>query len=277
MSDPRLTPANGRIAAAHLRGQVAAERFVDGAARQLTVPLADVRHAPDGDRLRQWLAGTRVTVFEERDGWAFAQDSDGYVGYVPVEAIGPAAPLDAVVTARATHAYSMADIKSPGRATLSFGAWVGVTDRRDGFLDTPYGFVPEAATKCAPTDPLAAAERLLGTPYLWGGNSSAGIDCSGLVQIACHVCGMPCPGDSDMQQSLGAPVEMDAPLRRNDLLFWRGHVAWVADPDTILHANAHHMAVAFEPLSEAVDRISAAGDGGIVARRRLTQKDPSHD
>jgi len=119
-------------------------------------------------------------------------------------------------------------------------------------------------------DPVTIATVLLGTPYLWGGNSAFGIDCSGLVQAACMVCGIACPGDSDMQAAgLGQLVTDGSPPRRGDLLFWKGHVAWVSGPDTILHANAHHMAVAYEGLVAAVARIAAQGGGPVTAHRRL--------
>jgi cell wall-associated NlpC family hydrolase len=105
---------------------------------------------------------------------------------------------------------------------------------------------------------------------LWGGKSSLGIDCSGLVQVSMNAAGLPCPRDSDMQQAaLGRLLDANEPrdLRRGDLIFWKGHVAIVRDADTIVHANAFHMATAIENTHDAIARIEAAGSDVVAIRR----------
>ena len=271
--DRRLTAANGRVADAALRGTVEAGRFVEGVLREVDQPVADLLAAPGGRRERQVVLGAGVKVYEARDGWAFVQAvADGYVGYLPEASLrGPVAATHRV-TARTTHLYPEADFKAHELASLSFGSRVRVLDEGARFVETDRGFVPKAHVaplEALERDPVAVAERFLGTPYLWGGNSGFGIDCSGLVQAACDACGIACPGDSDMQEAgLGADLGNKA-LRRGDLLFWKGHVAWVADEATILHANVYHMAVAFEGLDAALERIEEQGDGGVTARKRL--------
>lgn len=272
--DPRLTPANGRVAALFLEGRVEAAAFVAGQARLVADPVVPLRDQPDGKRERELLRGEAVTVFEERAGWSFVQAArDDYVGYLPSLSLRDGDLPDLRVSARATHAYGAADIKSPEAMALSFGSRLRGLGQEGSFTLTDAGHVP--ACHLVPlshveTDPVTVATLLLGTPYLWGGNSAFGIDCSGLVQAACLACGIACPGDSDMQAaSLGQPVPEGAIPQRGDLLFWKGHVAWVAGPETILHANAHHMAVAHEGLAEAVARIVAQGGGPVTAHRRL--------
>ncbi|SFD71579.1 NlpC/P60 family protein [Roseivivax sediminis] len=275
--DRRLTPANERIAAAYLQGRVTAPRFVEGEPARVAVPVADLLDAPGGARDRQLLYGAEVTVFERLHAFAFVQSvADGYVGYVAEARLGPTGPAAThVVAARATHAYPEPDFKAREIMGLSLGSRVAVTGGAEGarFVETALGFVPAVhlAPIGAARDPVAVAARLIGTPYLWGGNSAFGIDCSGLVQIALAACGMSCPGDSDLQEAaLGETLAEGAELRRGDLLFWKGHVGWVADRETLLHANAHHMSVAYEPLGAAIARIEAQGDGPVTRRARLS-------
>lgn len=271
MTDRRLTPANGRVAALYLAGRVEADRYLEGWPMRVTAEVADLRAAPDGPRDRQLLIGAAVTVFEQRAGWAFLQASDGYVGYVRDADLGAPLVASHFVGTIATHAYAQEDIKSDNRHSLPFGARVTVTDERRKFFETNLGFVPKTHLReiARPfTDPATVAQLHFGVPYLWGGNSSRGIDCSGLITAALGACAMPCPADSDLQcADLGASFE--GPYARGDLVFWQGHVGMMVDADTLIHANAHHMATVYEPIERAILRIAAQGQGPVVARKRL--------
>ena len=283
MTDRRRLHSNGRVADAGLLGQVEAELFVEGEDRQVIVPVTPILSEPEGKRERELVFGEGVRQLEERGGWVFGYAlRDGYAGYIAAGDLAlPKGPPNHVVQARMSYALGEPDFKAKTEhLALSLGAWVSVTGTEGRWAEilAPEGrmYVPAVHLRVAravEADPVGVAERLVGTPYVWGGNSALGIDCSGLVQAGCLACGVACPGDSDMQEAeLGEALPEDAPLQRGDLLFWKGHVAWVVDPETILHANAYHMAVAYEPLQDAIARIEAQGDGPVTPRKRLETK-----
>lgn len=274
VTDRRLTPANDRVAAAHLRGTVDADAFVTGAPAAISQVVVDLCAAPAGKRDRQLLIGAAVTVYDRHEGWAFVQAKrDGYVGYVPEAALGPVQHPTHRVATSGTHVYAGESFKSQDLFHLPFGCEVTVTDERHKMFETPLGFIPKKHLRPLTqtfSDPATVAQLFFGTPYLWGGNSSRGIDCSGLVQTAYLACGHSCAGDSDLQcADFGQPLAPDAPMERGDLVFWSGHVAMMVDSETLIHANAHHMATVYEGLEQATLRIKAQGDGDISARKRL--------
>ena len=272
MTDRRLHPATRRRAHVSLRGLVAAEEFTDGTPLRVCVPLVDLLAAPQGPRDRQLWLGDGFLVIDRDQGQAFGRaDKDGSCGWLPESALADSpAPTHHVITP-GTHLYPESRVQSPETAALPMGAGLTVLAMTESWAETTLGFVP--ARHLAPigiwaADPVSVAETLLGSPYLWGGNSRAGIDCSGLVQLARLACGLPCLADSDQQQSLGAALSETEPLRRGDLLFWRGHVAMIVDPTRLIHANGHTMSVAYEPIVECIARIAAQSGGPVTHRRR---------
>ena len=278
--DPRLTPARADLAAKELEGKVAAARYVEGRVYEVIEPQAPLRHepAPDAPLATEALKGERVTVYDmNSEGWAWGQlADDGYVGWLPANALAqPAAPPTHKVAALRTFAFPSPSIKLPPLEALPFGARLAVSRVADRMAVTPSGaYVPAmhlAAIETYEPDFVVVAERFLGVPYLWGGKTMLGLDCSGLVQIALTACGIPCQRDSDMQErALGAPVAAAADLsdlQRGDLVFWQGHVAIVRDRSSLLHANALHMAVVIEPIGEAIARIHGTGSEVTGVRR----------
>jgi cell wall-associated NlpC family hydrolase len=278
--DRRVTPWRADVAAKHLEGKVKAARFVEGRAMEVVAPQAPLRREPRPDALldTEALKGERVTIYDANaEGWAWGQlAGDEYVGWLPSAALavpGPA-PTHRVAALR-TLVFPGPSIRLPPIEALPFGAALNI-GRIDNRLATmpSGGYVP--AVHLAPIgdnerDFVAVAERFVGAPYLWGGKTAFGLDCSGLVQIALSACGLPCPRDSDMQErALGSALDHKAAsfkLQRGDLIFWAGHVAIARDRDSLVHANAFHMAVVVEPVGEAISRIRDTGSEIASVRR----------
>ena len=275
MRDARTTLANGRVADRALSDVVQANRYVEPTLCQGVAAVADILDAPGGGRVSQLLYGERFAVIELRAGHAFGQcQHDGYVGYVDEAALGPAVTPTHWVAALATNLYPAPEVKARAGAAAFLGAPLRVLSRAGDFQRLHDGrFAPAMHVqprKVRFADLAGVAEMFLGAPYLWGGRTVCGIDCSGLVQAACLACGIDCPRDTDMQAAaLGRALDKGEPLRRGDLVFWKGHVGIMTDSRRLLHANAYHMAVAHEPVIEAMRRIEATETGPVTARRRV--------
>ena len=273
--DPRVTLARGDLAAPELEALVAADRYADRRRYVCAKPAAGILREPDAgaEQVDQLLCGEGFDVVDEQGGYAWGQARrDGYVGFVELSALKPADRTPNMkLSALRSYAFEAPSIKSRALGPYSLGSLLDIEEREGRFARAAgIGWFVEdhlADIGVFETDPAAVALRYLGTPYLWGGRESLGLDCSGLTLQAFGACGVALPRDTD-QQALGGAAVAEAELARGDLVFWKGHVAMMLDGESIVHANAHHMATAIEPLSVTRARYVAAGVGEPTVFRR---------
>lgn len=261
--DPRRNAYSNELANAKLEGQVGAERFAHGKIMSIVVPVAGMYATPNttASLINQAILGDQVNVFEIKDGWAWGQlEKDEYVGYLPEKNLVDGG-FDAThrVSVPASFFYPEPDIKSQPATRVFMNSQIEIVGVERDWAKTKDGKFIFAKHICSVdqfgADPVSEAEKFLNAPYLWGGSTLDGLDCSALVQQAYHACGKPCPRDTDMiETDIGSQGHNS--FARGDLVFWDGHIGMMVDEKRMIHANGHHMAVVIEDFTEAEQRIN---------------------
>jgi hypothetical protein len=276
MIDRRLFAANDRVAHQSLEGKLDRVAFVKGMRRSVIAPTVDLLSSPNGSIDRQMRFGDVFEVLEDHEGFSFGRTlMDGYVGYIDSAHLGPLRKATHRISSFGAHLYAKPDLKTRPVMPLPFAALISTSNKVGDFFETPNGFVFSRQLEPIETihkDYMEKAEEFLRIPYLWGGNSNWGIDCSGLVQMVLNLADIPCPPDSDLQeQEIGTKLDVTTRLKRGDIVFWKGHVGLMQSATQIIHANGFHMSVTSENLIAVLKRIEAAGGGRMTSSKRISK------
>jgi cell wall-associated NlpC family hydrolase len=274
MADRRITPARPDLAALHLKGALEAERFVEGQKLMSLRGHVPMRVRPESycSQETELLCGELFTVYEQKNGWAWGQlASDGYVGYVHTLSLAPYLEPSHRVAAPSTPVLTAPDVKAACTQFLPMNALVRLEKECGDFFQTNTGFLSYrhvVSVSEHAADFVSVAESFLHVPYVWGGKTVTGMDCSGLIQTSLQAAGISAPRDTDMmEQALGVPVDREE-IKRGDMVFWKGHMGVMLDSKRLLHANAFHMEVFAEDLDQAAARIEKSA-GPITSIKRL--------
>ena len=285
--DRRVNAVRDDLAAEHLRKFVKVPRYAEGQQARVTAGVVGLHRGPDYDLPidTQLIYGDDVTVYDQQGNWSWVQNNrDHYVGYLPSGCLSSDMQQPThKVTALSTFAYGRPDIKTPLPYKLYMNARLRVVGEAGDFVKLADGRYLRschvAELHHVADDFVSVAEHYVEVPYLWGGRTSDGIDCSGLVQLAFEFAGLACPRDSDMQMQIdGRDLDLGGmeQMQRGDLIFWKGHVAIMVNDMMMLHANAHHMKVCVESFHKVVGRIAAEGGGDLTAIRRPSMLSAGH-
>ncbi|WP_375676334.1 MULTISPECIES: NlpC/P60 family protein [unclassified Bartonella] len=282
--DPRLHAFRDDLADQRLETEITAQRFVQGEKRRVNTAVAGLfkENSKKSERQTECLFGEELLIFEQGETMSWGQSlKDGYVGYIDTKVLCTSTIKQThVVSVPRTFKYLHADLRGPIVSPLSMGSKVSVVDEIE-VRDTMYSILENGTaiitSHLSPIgrvyeDYVTVAETFIRTPYLWGGVSGFGIDCSGLIQLSMMMTDQIVLRDTDMQQeTIGSPLTDTDKLQRGDLIFWKDHVAIMVDHANIIHANGFSMDVMIEPLEKAITRIAKKNQYPIAKRRPIQE------
>jgi len=222
----------------------------------------------------QLLYGDTFKKLEQEGSWLrIKNDSDNYKGYIKNKKFNLNHKNTHKVYILHANLYSKPNEKSKIKKKLSFGSKVKITQQRGKFLGFDKFWIKKNSLKkinFKTNNYFKDINKFINVKYKWGGKHFTGIDCSGLIQLFSNFNNKFCPRDTkDQIKYFKKKIKLHN-IKKNDLIFWKGHVAIVLSKNKLIHAYGPLKKVVIMPIKKTIDRIYRTANLKVTGIRRIS-------
>jgi len=221
----------------------------------------------------QLLYGDSFKIIKKKGSWIkIKNNSDGYKGFIKKKNF----PLNKKNTHKVcnlfANLYIKPNLKFKIKKKISFGSKISVTEKKNNFYKFDNFWIKKndlKKIKYKTKDIFKGLNKFMGTKYVWGGKHFSGVDCSGLVQLFFNFNNRFCPRDTKDQIKYFKRKIKIKNIRKNDLIFWKGHVAIAISNRKLIHAYGPSKSTVAMPIKKTIDRIYKTTRLKVIGIRRV--------